>query len=102
MSSKTMHAVRVHDYGGADQLKLEDAPQPEPKEGEVLVRLKAAGVNPADWKYRQGLYKAFLPLSFPWTPGLEGAGVVEAVGPGVTAFKPGDAVFGNINAAYAE
>jgi NADPH:quinone reductase-like Zn-dependent oxidoreductase len=102
MSSKKMRAVRVHDYGSADQLKLEDAPQPEPKEGQVLVRLKAAGVNPADWKYRQGLYKAFMPLSFPWTPGLEGAGVVEAVGPGVTAYKSGDAVFGNINAAYAE
>jgi len=66
------------------------------------VRVKAAGVNPADWKYRQGLYKAFMPLSFPWTPGLEGAGVVEAVGPGVTAFKPGDLVFGSINATYAQ
>jgi NADPH:quinone reductase-like Zn-dependent oxidoreductase len=102
MSSKTMRAIQIHDYGTADQLKLEDAPRPEPKEGEVLVRLKAAGVNPADWKYRQGAYKAFMPLSFPWTPGLEGAGVVEAVGPAVTAFRPGDAVFGTINAAYAE
>ncbi len=102
MSSKIMQAVRVHDYGGADKLKLEDAPRPEPKGGEVLVRLKAAGVNPADWKFRQGAYKAFMPLTFPWTPGLEGAGVVEAVGPGVTAFKPGDAVFGAINATYAE
>src|SRR5258708_18959327 len=102
MSSKTMRAIKVHDYGGADQLKLEVTPRPEPKEGEVLVRLKAAGVNPADWKFRQGSYKAFMPLSFPWTPGIEGAGVVEAIGEGVTAFKRGDAVFGNINAAYAE
>src|SRR5260370_31561802 len=102
MSSKTMKAARMHDYGAADQLKLESAPVPEPKAGEVLVRLKAAGVNPADWKYRNGAYKAFMPLTFPWTPGLEGAGVVEAVGPGVTAFKPRDAVFCSIHASYAE
>src|SRR3982074_186001 len=102
MSSNTMHAVRIHDYGGADQLKLEDAPRPEPKAGEVLVRLKAAGVNPADWKFRQGYMKAYVPLTFPWTPGLEGAGVVEAVGEGVTDFKPRDAVFGPINGPYAE
>jgi NADPH:quinone reductase-like Zn-dependent oxidoreductase len=102
MSSKTMKAARIHDYGAADQLKVEDAPRPEPKAGEVLVRVKAAGVNPADWKFRNGYMKAYVPLNFPWTPGLEGAGVVEAVGEGVTAFKPGDAVFGPINATYAE
>src|SRR5213083_2458185 len=102
MSSQTMQAVRIHQYGGADQLNLEDAPRPEPKAGEVLVRVLAAGVNPADWKFRQGYMKAYVPINFPWTPGLEGAGVVEAVGPGVTAFKPGDAVFGAINATYAQ
>jgi NADPH:quinone reductase-like Zn-dependent oxidoreductase len=102
MASKSMKAVRIHNYGGADQLKLEDAPRPEPKAGELLVRLKAAGVNPADWKMRQGYFKAYNELPFPWTPGLEGAGVVEAVGPDVTAFKPGDAVFGPMNATYAE
>jgi NADPH:quinone reductase-like Zn-dependent oxidoreductase len=102
MSSNTMHAVRIHNYGGSDQLKLEDAPRPEPKSGEVLVRLNAVGVNPADWQMRMGYYKSFMELSFPWTPGLEGAGVVEAVGAGVAAFKPGDAVFGLINAAYAQ
>src|SRR5437762_13604800 len=102
MSSQTMQAVRIHQYGGADQLNLEDAPRPEPKAGEVLVRIKAAGVNPADWKFRQGFMKAYVPLNFPWTPGLEGAGVVEALGEGVTAFKVGDAVFGPINNTYAE
>src|SRR5258706_13151214 len=102
MSANTMQAIRIHEYGAADQLKLEDALRPEPKAGEVLVRLMAAGVNPADWKFRQGYMKAYVPLSFPWTPGLEGAGVVEAVGPDVTAFKPGDAVFGPINATYAQ
>src|ERR1700738_2177332 len=102
MANDTMQAIRTHDYGYANQLKLEDAPRPEPNAGEVLVRLKAAGVNPADWKYRQGLYKAFMPLTFPWTPGIEGAGEVEVVGPGVTSFKPGQAVFGPINSTYAE
>jgi NADPH:quinone reductase-like Zn-dependent oxidoreductase len=102
MASKTMQAVRIHDYGDAQQLKLEEAPRPEPQAGEVLVHLRAAGVNPADWKYRSGAYKAFMPLNFPWTPGLEAAGVVESVGSGVTAFKPGDAVFGTVNASYAE
>ena len=102
MANNTMTAVRVHDYGDASQLKLESAPRPQPKAGEVLVRLKAAGVNPADWKYRNGAYRAFMPLTFPWTPGLEGAGMVEAVGPGVTAFKPGDTVFGSVMASYAE
>jgi len=102
MASQTMKAARIHDYGGVDQLKLEEAPRPEPKAGEVLVHVKAAGVNPADWKFRQGYMKAYVPLSFPWTPGLEGAGVVEAVGEGVTAFKPGDAVFGSITGSYAE
>jgi NADPH:quinone reductase-like Zn-dependent oxidoreductase len=102
MANETMKAARMHDYGTADQIKVEDAPLPRPKAGEVLVRLKAAGVNPADWKFRNGYMKAYVPLNFPWTPGLEGAGVVEAVGEGVTDFKPGDAVFGTINASYAE
>ena len=102
MSSNTMRAVRIHAYGGPDQLKLEQTPRPEPKAGEVLVHLKASGVNPADWKFRQGYMKAFVPVNFPWTPGLEGAGVVEAVGPDVAAFKPGDSVFGPVNATYAE
>ena len=102
MASKTMRAVRIHQYGGADQLKLEDAPRPEPGAGEVLVRVVACGVNPADWKMRQGMFKGFMELPMPWTPGLEGAGVVETVGAGVTDFKPGDAVFGSMNASYAQ
>ena len=94
MSNQTSKAARIHEYGGADQIKIEEAPRPVPGEGQVLVRLKASGVNPADWKMRQGWFKDYFPLEFPWTPGLEGAGVVEAVGPGVTRFKPGDKVFG--------
>lgn len=102
MSNQTIKAARIHEYGGADQIKVEDAPRPVPGEGQVLVRIKATGVNPADWKMRQGWYKDYFPLQFPWTPGLDAAGVVEAVGPGVTQFKPGDEVFGFLNASYAE
>ncbi len=102
MSGNSMQAIRVYEYGAVDQLKLEVAPRPEPKVGEVLVQLKAAGVNPADWKFRQGYMKAYVPLTFPLTPGLEGAGVVAAVGAGVTEFKPGDAVFGPIGGTYAQ
>ena len=97
-----MRAVRVHDYGESSVLKLEQVERPEPGAGQVLIRLQAAGVNPADWKYRSGIYQKFMPVHFPWTPGLEGAGVVAAVGEGVTAFQPGQEVFGAILASYAE
>src|SRR5437763_798665 len=103
MSTKTIHAIRIHDYGDADQLKLEQIPQPEPQEGEVLVRVYAAGVNPVDWKIRSGLMKAFRPSTFPYVPGADLAGVVEKVGPGVTVFQPGQEVFGrSSNGSYAQ
>jgi NADPH:quinone reductase-like Zn-dependent oxidoreductase len=102
MSDLMMQVIKVQDYGGADLLKLESAPRPVPQAEQVLVRMYAAGVHPADWKYRSGTYKAWMPLTFPWTPGLDGSGVIEAVGPGVTAFKPGQAVYGRISGAYAE
>jgi NADPH:quinone reductase-like Zn-dependent oxidoreductase len=102
MSNTTMQAVRAHDYGGPEVLVLEDAPRPQPEAGQVLVRLLSAGVNPADWKYGGGAYKAFMPLTFPWTPGLEGAGIVEAIGPGVASLKAGQAVYGRLSGSYAE
>jgi NADPH:quinone reductase-like Zn-dependent oxidoreductase len=102
MSDKNMQAIRVHDYGGPEVLVLEQAPRPEPKADEVLIRVKAAGVNPADWKYRSGAYKQFMPLQFPWTPGLEGSGTIESVGANVTAFKKGDDVYGFVTGGYAE
>ena len=71
MSGIKMQAARVHDYGGPEVLVVEQAPRPEPKAGEVLIRVKAAGVNPADWKIRGGAYKQFMPLQFPWIPGLK-------------------------------
>ena len=102
MSNKTMQAIQAHDYGGPDVLVLERTPRPEPNADQVLIRLKAVGVNPADWKYRAGLFKQFVPLSFPWTPGLEGSGIVEAVGTNVTTLKKGDEVYGILNGGYAE
>lgn len=61
----TIQAIRVHQYGGPEQLRLEQVPRPEPQAGEVLVRVHAAGVNPVDWKIRQGLLKDFAPVQFP-------------------------------------
>lgn len=102
MSNRIMQVIRVHDYGGPEVLKLEQAPIPQPQTGQVLVHVFASGVNPADWKIRAGLTKAYRPLTFPWTPGLEAAGMVEAVGEGVKAFHPGQAVFGPMSGSYAE
>src|SRR5437588_9611956 len=103
MSTRTINAIQVHDYGDTDQLKLELIPQPEPQQGEVLVRVYAAGVNPVDWKIRSGLMKAFWPSTFPYVPGTELAGVVEKVGPGVSVFQPGQEVFGrSSNGSYAQ
>jgi NADPH:quinone reductase-like Zn-dependent oxidoreductase len=97
-----MQAVRFHDYGGPEVLVLEQAPRPQPQADQVLIRLLAAGVNPADSAFRAGYFKEFMPVPLPWTPGLEGAGLVEAVGENVTAFQPGQAVFGFVTGGYAE
>lgn len=102
MSNERMQAVQVNKYGGPEQLAAARVPRPEVKPGQVLVRLKAAGVNPADWKMRAGYFKQFMPLPFPWTPGLEGAGIVESIAPDVPSFKKGDEVYGPIGSAYAE
>ena len=103
MAAHIMQAIRVHQYGGPDQLTLEQVPRPQPQAGEVLVRVYAAGVLPADWKVRQGLFQAYRPTTFPYIPGSAIAGIVEEVGPGVTTFEIGEAVFGrSTNGAYAE
>jgi NADPH:quinone reductase-like Zn-dependent oxidoreductase len=97
-----MRAVQANEYGGPEVLKLVDVPAPQPKAGQVLVKLYAAGVNPVDWKYRTGMMKAFMPVQFPWIPGLEGAGRIEASGEGGSRFEVGQAVYGPILASYAE
>lgn len=62
---QTMQAIRVHQYGGPEQLKLERIPRSEPQAGEVLIRVHAAGVLPADWKVRQGLFQDWFAIQFP-------------------------------------
>ena len=94
-----MKAVRVHTPGGPDVLKYEDVPEPQPKAGEAIVRIDAAGLNYVDVYYRSGLYKAELPM----TLGLEAGGTVTAVGPNVTEVKVGDKVaYTGVAGAYAQ
>ena len=95
-----MKAVVAHEFGGPEVLKYEDAPRPVPNENEVLVRVMAAGVNPVDTYVRSGKFGT---PTLPVIPGRDIAGIVEEIGPGVTAFKKGDAVYGNVNnGGYAE
>jgi NADPH:quinone reductase-like Zn-dependent oxidoreductase len=97
-----MKAIRIHDYGNVDQLRYEDAPVPEIAPDEVLIRIHAAGVNPADWKSREGFMRQVRPLHFPAILGADAAGVVEKVGAAVARFKPGNSVVARVNGAYAE
>lgn len=94
-----MKAIRIAAPGGPEALRLEDISVPEPGEGEALVAIEAAGVNFIDVYYRTGAYKG----AFPLTLGMEGAGTVRRVGPGVTSVRPGDRV-GSVNftGSYAE
>jgi NADPH:quinone reductase-like Zn-dependent oxidoreductase len=96
---ENMKAVRVHNYGGPEVLRFEDAPRPTPGSGELLIRVHAASVNAIDWKARAGLVKDYIPLPLPFIPGWDVSGVVEAVGSGVTKFKKGDEVYARPDAA---
>ena len=87
-------AVRFDDYGGIDVLRVEDVPRPVPGEGQVLVQVKAAGINPGEDKIRQGLLHERWPATFPSGQGSDLAGVVAQAGPGVTGFSAGDEVLG--------
>ena len=89
-----MKAVVAHEYGGPEVLKYEDAPRPEPKENEVLVRVIACGVNPADPLIVSGKYAKEFGTHLPLIPGYDVAGVVEKTGAKVTKLKPGDGVYG--------
>ena len=94
-----MKAIRVHEFGGPAVLKLEEIPDPKPGPGELLVRIRAAGVNPVDAYMHTGTYARKPPL--PYTPGQDGAGEIEAIGSDVTGFKPGDRVYISGTAAAA-
>lgn len=97
-----MKAIRVKEFGGPEVLRLEEVPDPKPGAGQVVVRIKAAGVNPVDTYIRAGVYARKPPL--PYTPGGDGAGLVESVGESVTRVKPGDRVYvgGGFTGSYAE
>ena len=97
-----MKAVVVHQYGGPEVLKFEDYPDPIPGAGEVLVRVAASSVNPVDYKRRAGLTKDFYPLKFPGLIGVDLAGTVVKIGPGVEGFSAGDHVFAMADNTYAE
>ncbi|MCM3000063.1 NADP-dependent oxidoreductase [Paenibacillus cellulositrophicus] len=94
MTSNLMQAVRIHQYGGPEELRLEQLPVPVPKPEEVLIRVHAVGVLPVDWAYRQGLMKEHVPLQLPFISGSAVAGVVADVGSRVSKFRKGQAVFG--------
>ena len=101
-----MRAIAFSTYGPAEVLQAVDVPLPQPGPGQVRVRLAAASVNPADWRLRSGQFRRFLRLSLPFVPGCDVAGLVDAVGPGVTGLDMGDAVIclqpTKVAGAYAE
>lgn len=103
---ETMKAVRIHKYGGPEVLVYEEVPISKPSTGEVLIRVKAAAINPVDWKIREGYLKEMLAHSLPLILGWDVSGTVEALGPGLTRLKIGDEVFGRPDllrdGAYAE
>ena len=101
---QTMKAIRIHAYGGPEVLKYEDVPRPIPNEDDVLIKVLAAGVNPVDWKIRQGYMKDMFTL--PLIPGWDVAGIIEEKGKKVTNLKIGESVYARPailrNGAYAE
>ncbi|MBW0116103.1 alcohol dehydrogenase catalytic domain-containing protein, partial [Pseudonocardia abyssalis] len=100
-----MKAYVFTQYGGPENQEIQELPTPEPGPSEVRIAVRAAGVNPIDWKIRQGFLREFLPRDLPAVLGGEAAGVVEAVGQDVDGFAVGDEVFGNTSStsgAYAE
>ena len=97
-----MKAVVLHEYGGPDKLKYEEWDDPQAGDGQILIRVAAAGINPIDWKIRSGAMKTFMPLELPAILGYDYSGVVRSVGKGVEDFAEGDKVFGRAGRTYAE
>jgi len=98
-----MKAIRVHEFGGPENMRLEEIEEPRPGSRQILIAVKAAGINPIDTYIRSGSYAKKKP-PLPYTPGFDGAGIVESVGSDIRRFKPGDRVFinGSVTGAYAE
>src|SRR2546429_457099 len=98
-----MKAVRIHEFGGPDQVQLEDVPLPKVARGKALVRIRAAGVNPVDWMVREHLYNPKGADRVPLTLGQDFAGVIEKIGAGSkTSLREGDEVFGEVFGSFAE
>lgn len=97
-----MKAAVLHEYGPPSKLKYEDFPDPKPGPGEVLVAVRAAGINPVDWKMRSGAAKDHFPVTFPGILGRDVAGIVRELGEGVKDFAVGDRVFALAWGTYAE
>jgi len=97
-----MKAVVLHEYGGPDKLKYEEWDDPQAGNGQILIRVAAAGVNPIDWKIRSGAMKTFMPLELPAILGYDYSGIVLSVGKGVEGYAEGDKVFGRAGKTYAE
>lgn len=92
MPTRTMHAWRIHQYGGAEALSWDTVPVPAPGIGDLLIKVHAASVNPIDWKVREGQLAAIMPLEFPRVLGRDCAGEIVALGAGVSGFAVGDLV----------
>jgi NADPH:quinone reductase-like Zn-dependent oxidoreductase len=91
-----MKALRFHEYGGPEVYRFDDdAPVPEPQAGQIQVKVSGAGINPVDWKLREGYLQAHMPIELPATVAWEFSGTVSKLGEGVTAFKIGDDVYGH-------
>src|SRR6218665_1612678 len=88
-----MRRVQFADYGSADVLQVADVDTPQPEAGTVRIKIAAAGVNPADYKWRGGMFRDFVPVPLPHTLGYDVAGTIDAVGDGVVDFAVGDRVF---------
>jgi NADPH:quinone reductase-like Zn-dependent oxidoreductase len=97
-----MKAMQFDRTGTPDVLHLADVPEPHAGRGQVRIAVRAAGVNPVDWKIRGGSTLRAVPVPLPSVPGLEAAGIIDEVGPGVEGVRPGDAVFGATERAAAE
>jgi alcohol dehydrogenase len=91
---KNTKAARIHEYGGPEVVQVEDLSLADPQPGEILIRVQAAGVNPIDWKIRSGYMQKVIPLTLPFTLGVDFSGVVESAGDGVADLKVGDEVYG--------
>lgn len=97
-----MKAVVLHEYGGPEKLRYEEWDDPQVGDGQILIRVSAAGINPIDWKIRSGAMQIFMPLELPTILGYDYSGIVRSVGKGVEGYAEGDRVFGRGGKCYAE